>query len=58
MRHEYDKPCPITGKEIPHNTIYTDHNREGIFNACGACGESKTPAERLQELKKRREMEV
>jgi len=57
----YLEPCPITGKPIPPDTIYTDHNRIDpeecrvvFFNACGACGENKTPAQRLHELNEER----
>jgi len=56
-RHESGKPCPVTGKEIPENTIYTDHKYKEIFNSCGACGENKTGRQRLVELNERREQE-
>lgn len=55
VRHEHEKPCPITGQPIPGERIHTDHDRPGCFNACGACSDDqRTAAERLADLEQQR----
>lgn len=59
--HTFDKPCPVTGKLIPENFVWTNHKKAGLFNACYACDNSLAPGENtftlLQKLQEKREKE-
>jgi len=52
MRHEHERPCPITGEQIPEDFIWTDHERKGVLNACSACNDNLPMT--LQELQEKR----
>lgn len=54
LRHEPERPCPITGRIA--SLVFTDHDRPGVYNACKHCHDDKrTLSERLRDLEAARD---
>ena len=51
--HYIGEPCPLSG-DGPVETSFTDHDRQGPFNACRFCHEDqRTPADMLGDLERK-----
>ena len=55
MYHDPKGKCPITNSDIPHNYIWTDHNKKGLFNSCGACSDP-SELKTLKEINEERKL--
>ncbi len=55
VEHNVYNSCPITNESVPNKFIWTDHERKGLFNSCGACNPKTTSLDKmLAKLKKKR----